>query len=105
MVESLDTGVAEYSTQDLFENGLEPGTNYCAYAYYMNPEETLTTSIGKAYFKTTGTAAASVKSVKAKAGHSLHRNYVERLAERPADLGSISAREISLPQVRQFGKR
>lgn len=76
---------------------LEPGTRYCAYAYYMNAEETLDGDIAKAYFTTTGTAAASVKAVR-----SVRRNYVERPFQVPAVLGAAASCDAVLAPA--FGK-
>ena len=79
---------------------LEPGTRYCAYAYYMNAEETLDGDIAKAYFTTTGTAAASVKAVR-----SVRRNYVERPFQVPAVLGAAaSCNAVLAPLSARYAK-
>lgn len=78
---------------------LDPGTAYCAYAYYMNPEETLDGDIAKAYFTTTGTAATSVKTK----AHRAIRNYVERPFERPVVLGAAVSNDIAM-KAPAFGK-
>lgn len=77
---------------------LDPGTAYCAYAYYMNPQDTLDGDIAKAYFTTTGTATASVT---AKARRQV-RNYVERRFELPVVLGAAVSSDIA--EAAAFGK-
>lgn len=90
----LYTGSVSGSYSDL-----DPGTAYCAYAYYMNPEETLDGDIAKAYFTTTGTATTSVKTK----AHRAIRNYVERPFERPVVLGSAVSNDIAM-KAPAFGK-
>lgn len=104
------TGMTVYQLFEAFEmlytgsvggsfSDLDPGTAYCAYAYYMNPEETLDGDIAKAYFTTTGTAAASVKTN----AHRAIRNYVERPFERPVVLGAAVSNDVAM-KAPAFGK-